>query len=239
MEFSLSDPISIFEKNSFYCHFLSPSPISIELYPCQFIKKSIQKNQTWIELSFQHQHQLQEKIEWIESFESKCIDLLIQKKTEWFQNQITDFDIENAFQSMIRFYKKKWILKCYIQSHPFYLDDDTFSYACVLKCKGIKFTSRFFKIDVELKSFDLKIPLPTDNNNNTTILHPIVKLKSQYEIGLTKYINQRKEVIQKKKEYYLSCIHAKHIIEHYHLEIPMELQHEIDDDIMKINNELS
>ena len=109
-------------------------------------------------------------INWFENLEETCKKLIYTKKEEWFQNSLEECDIDNAFNSIIRIYKSgKFYLvrsnvKCNQASEPAVklynenevtmtcqdIIDDT-EIISILEIKGIKFTTRNFQIDIEVK----------------------------------------------------------------------------------------
>lgn len=110
-------------------------------------------------------------IHWIENLETKCQKLIYDKSEAWFQNKLEINDIESAFTSPLRVYKSgKFYLvrvnvkmnystnfphvKIYNESEtPLTIDDvnmDT-QIISIIEVQGIKFTSRNFQIDLELK----------------------------------------------------------------------------------------
>ena len=109
-------------------------------------------------------------INWFENLEETCKKLIYAKKEEWFQNSLEECDIDNAFNSIIRIYKSgKFYLvrsniKCNQSSEPAVklynenevtmtsqdIVDDT-EIISILEIKGIKFTTRNFQIDLEVK----------------------------------------------------------------------------------------
>jgi hypothetical protein len=109
-------------------------------------------------------------INWFENLEETCKKLIYAKKEEWFQNSLEESDIDNAFNSIIRIYKSgKFYLvrsnvKCNQSAEPAVklyneneitmtcqdIIDDT-EIISILEIKGIKFTTRNFQIDIEVK----------------------------------------------------------------------------------------
>lgn len=109
-------------------------------------------------------------IHWFETIEEKCKKLIYDKKDAWFQGNLEENDIENAFNPLIRVYKsgKYYLLRVNIKNSK----DDTPSVKIynenemsvpytditpevemmsILEIQGIKFTSRNFQIEIELK----------------------------------------------------------------------------------------
>jgi len=109
-------------------------------------------------------------INWFENLEEKCQKLIYEKRDSWFQNTLEENDIETAFNSLIRIYKSgKFYLvrvniknnllndpavKIYNENHDTLLINDITNEThmiSILEIQGIKFTTRNFQIDIELK----------------------------------------------------------------------------------------
>ena len=109
-------------------------------------------------------------IHWFENLEEKCHKLIYEKKDDWFQGNLEETDIETAFNPLIRIYKsgKYYLLRTNVKN----LKDDVpaikiydekeislginditpeTEIISILDIQGIKFTSRNFQIDIELK----------------------------------------------------------------------------------------
>ena len=109
-------------------------------------------------------------INWFENLESRCQKLISEKKDMWFQNTLEESDIESAFNSIIRIYKsgKYYLVRTNIRNNhtnipfvkiydeteiPLTMNDITneTNIISILEIQGIKFTSRNFQIEIELK----------------------------------------------------------------------------------------
>jgi len=110
-------------------------------------------------------------ITWIENLETKCQELIYEKSDSWFQNKLELNDIETAFASPLKVYKsgKFYLLrvnvkinyatnlpsiKIYDESElPLIMSDinETTNIISILEVQGIKFSSRSFQIEIELK----------------------------------------------------------------------------------------
>lgn len=112
-------------------------------------------------------------IQWIENLESKCQELLFSKGESWFQTKLEKDDIESAFTSALKIYKsgKYYLLrvnvkpniKIYNESNNVVsLEDITAdkNIISILEIQGIKFTSRNFQIEIELKQSLIVSPDP-------------------------------------------------------------------------------
>jgi hypothetical protein len=108
-------------------------------------------------------------ISWFENLEERCQKLIFDRRDTWFQNNLEESDIETAFNSTIRVYKsgKYYLVRTNVKSHnstpfvkiynenevPLTSDDikDGTNVISILEIQGIKFTSRNFQIDIDLK----------------------------------------------------------------------------------------
>ena len=110
-------------------------------------------------------------INWFENLEARCQKLIFEKGETWFQNKLEENDIETAFSSIIRVYKsgKYYLVRTNVKNNnttnvpsikiydenenPLSLDDITHesNIISILEIQGIKFTSRNFQIEIELK----------------------------------------------------------------------------------------
>jgi hypothetical protein len=112
-------------------------------------------------------------INWIENLETKCQELLYNKGESWFQTKLEKDDIETAFTSAFKLYKsgKYYLLrvnvkpniKVYNESDEIIKIEDitTSNYIIsILEIQGIKFTSRNFQIEIEMKQSMIVSPDP-------------------------------------------------------------------------------
>jgi hypothetical protein len=109
-------------------------------------------------------------INWIERLEEKCQELLLSKNNDWFQNSLDKNDLENAFNTTLRIFKsgKFYLMRTNIKNNtdnapvirlfderqtPLVFDDikDDSNMVSIIEIQGIKFTSRNFQIEIELK----------------------------------------------------------------------------------------
>jgi hypothetical protein len=112
-------------------------------------------------------------INWIENLESKCQELIFSKGDNWFQSKLDKDDIETAFTSPFKIYKsgKFYLLRVNVKpnikvfndnSNIVNLDDITCdkTLISIIEIQGIKFTSRNFQIEIELKQSMIVSPDP-------------------------------------------------------------------------------
>jgi hypothetical protein len=130
-------------------------------------------------------------INWIENLETKCQELIFSKGENWFQTKLEKDDIESAFTSPFKIYKsgKFYLLRVNVKPNVkvyndsdglINLDDITAdkTLISIIEIQGIKFSSRNFQIEIELKQsmvvspdpfLDvcfIKKPIKTNNKNN-------------------------------------------------------------------------
>jgi hypothetical protein len=122
-------------------------------------------------------------IRWFENLEETCQSLIFDKSESWFQNSLDKSDVESAFNSVIRIYKsgKYYLLrtnvkittnnepaiKIYNENEiPLSINDinSETNLISILEIQGIKFTSRNFQIEIELKQTMVLDNEPLFNN---------------------------------------------------------------------------
>lgn len=112
-------------------------------------------------------------INWIENLESKCQELIHSKGDAWFQSNLEKDDIETAFTSPFKIYKsgKYYLLRVNVKPNiKIYDETDKIinieeitpekNIISILEIQGIKFTSRNFQIEIELKQAMVVSPDP-------------------------------------------------------------------------------
>lgn len=110
-------------------------------------------------------------ISWVENLEITCQNMIYEKSESWFQDKLDLNDIQSAFVSPLKLYKSgKYYLvrvnvkmnyatnipsvKLYNESElPLTINDvkENTNIISILEVQGIKFTSRNFQIELELK----------------------------------------------------------------------------------------
>ena len=122
-------------------------------------------------------------ITWFENLENTCKKLIYEKRESWFQNGLEENDIESAFNSIIRVYKsgKYYLVRTNIKNNrsdepavkiynenevTLSINDITAetNIISILEIQGIKFTSRNFQIEIELKQVMMLDNEPIFNN---------------------------------------------------------------------------
>ena len=111
-----------------------------------------------------------ELINWFENLEDKCHKLIYEKKDEWFQGNLEENDVESAFSPIMRIYKsgKFYLLRTNLKNtkdnqpilHIYDENENILTTTdinneteiiSILEIQGIKFTSRNFQLEIELK----------------------------------------------------------------------------------------
>jgi hypothetical protein len=166
---SLSHPVGI-QSGAFFTK-IENNKKKLHLQTCRgqsrqgFVKSG---KKYYIDLMFDKSSE--ELIQWFENLESTCQKLIFEKKNVWFQNVLEESDIESAFSPTIKIYKsgKFYLLRTNVKNNHanipevkifneeeinLTMDDVTneTNIISILEIKGIKFTTRNFQIDIELK----------------------------------------------------------------------------------------
>ena len=103
-------------------------------------------------------------LNWMEGLEKTCIQLIYNKRMEWFQDGLELSDIESAFNSAIKVHKSNhYLVRAYMLADISIYDEsqcpksvtdinpETSSLTGIIEILGIKFTPRSFQIEIELK----------------------------------------------------------------------------------------
>ena len=196
----LAYPTSI-QGGAFFTKIYSSSkPLYIQT-PKSLTKQGFIKNgkKIYTELMFDSNEDI--FIKWLENLESKCVDLLFEKGEQWFQEKLDKCDIESAFSSPTKIYKsgKYYLVRCNVKINtstnnpsiriysedetPLTIDDITYDkkIISVIEIQGIKFTSRSFQLDIEMKQVML---LDNDLIFEKCVIQPktSIQLKKEEEL---------------------------------------------------------
>ena len=150
-------------------------------------------------------------INWIENLEIKCQELIFSKGQNWFETKLEKDDIETAFTSPFKIFKSgkfyllrvnvKQNIKVYNEINQIIKGEDISAdkmLISILEIQGIKFTSRNFQIEIELKQSMIVSPdpfldecfikKPTKKHNvNEMIIDE--QLKEETLVNLEKFID--------------------------------------------------
>jgi hypothetical protein len=159
-------------------------------------------------------------INWIENLETKCQDLIFSKGQNWFETKLEKDDIESAFTSPFKIFKSgkfyllrvnvKQNIKIYDDKDQIIISDDISPdkmLISILEIQGIKFTSRNFQIEIELKQsmvvspdpfLDecfIKKPIKKQHVNDVTIEEPFKQEDTIVKLDLEKFIDESAKVL--------------------------------------------
>jgi len=198
-QLTLGNPSSIQGGAYFTKLFYCGKPLYIQT-PKSLTKQGFVKNakKYYVELMFDANDE--KYFHWLENLETKCQQLIFEKRETWFQNQLDLTDIESAFAATIRPYKscKYYLLRVNVKMNyttnlplvkiynenesPLNIEDVTsdVNVISILEIQGIKFTSRNFQIDMELKQMmTLNTEVFFDNCLIKTITHKNKNIQEQ------------------------------------------------------------
>lgn len=112
-------------------------------------------------------------INWIENLEARCQELIYSKRESWFETKLEKDDIETAFTSPFKIFKsgKYYLLRVNVKPNiKIYDEKDQIittesitsdkNIISILEIQGLKFTSRNFQIEIELKQSMVVSPDP-------------------------------------------------------------------------------
>ena len=165
-------------------------------------------------------------VNWIENLETKCQELLFSKGETWFQTKLEKDDIESAFTSALKIYKsgKYYLLRVNVKpnikifnesNNVVSLEEITTdkNIISILEIQGIKFTSRNFQIEIELKQslivspdpfldgFFIKKPAAISNQvSSNLIVEPIKNEVIKNEVIIKNNIGKQEKDKEKEKE---------------------------------------
>jgi hypothetical protein len=178
MEYNFSDiylgPPSTVPGGSYFTRIMykNNKPLYVQTPKC-FTKQGFVKNgkKIYADLMFDNNDTV--FINWIENLETKCQDLIFVKGESWFQTKLEKNDIETAFTSPFKIYKSgkfyllrvnvKPNIKMYGETDNVMSLDDILNdkpLISIIEIQGIKFTSRSFQLEIELKQSMVVSPDP-------------------------------------------------------------------------------
>jgi len=153
-------------------------------------------------------------IQWMEDLEAKCQELIFSKGQSWFETKLEKEDIESAFTSPFKIFKsgKFYLLRVNVKPNIKIYDENELiinyenitaerTLISILEIQGIKFTSRNFQIELELKQSMIVSPDPfldecfikkpvKHTESSVAISNVLEKEKEKEEINLDKFIDE-------------------------------------------------
>ncbi len=156
-------------------------------------------------------------INWIENLELRCQELIYSKRESWFETKLEKDDIETAFTSSFKIFKsgKYYLLRVNVKPNiKIYDEKDQIvsidsitsdkNIISILEIQGLKFTSRNFQIEFELKQSMIVSPDPFLDEcfikkpaKNQQLNEKIIKEQEQVPVDLDKLINESVQYLAK------------------------------------------
>lgn len=197
----LATPSSLTGGAYFTRIFLNSKPLYMQTPKCltkQGFVKSGKK--IYVDLMFDNNDTM--LIQWLENLETQCHELIFEKGTQWFETPLEKNDIETTFTSPIKVFKsgKFYLLRVNVKPNvKIYNEMDEIisletitpemHMISILEIQGIKFTSRNFQIEIELKQSMVVRPDPfldecfiRKPNNRMITKEPVNAVTSPYLI---------------------------------------------------------
>jgi len=180
---------------------MNGKPLYIET-PKSLTRQGFVKNGKKIYCDLMFDNSDEQLIHWLENLENKCQELIYKKGDSWFENKLEMNDIETAFASPMRIYKsgKYYLVRVNVKMNyitntplikifnesemPVMLDEVVPEnyIITILEIQGIKFTSKNFQLEMELKQVMVV-------NTEQIFENCLIKSRLQRQ-------NQQKETIQ-------------------------------------------
>jgi hypothetical protein len=170
---SLATPSRLQGGNSYYSKIVinDNNGLFLQLPKCTTKNGIVQTNKlSYADFMFSNNNQ--DLVNWVETFETKMKQLLLQKSSLWFQNEMDYDDIDYFFNPIIKQYKGKFYLfRGYVNTNTkgnikqndvlqIYDDNEVEkskedienkNIIPMIHLKGVRFTSSSFHIDVDIK----------------------------------------------------------------------------------------
>jgi hypothetical protein len=137
-------------------------PFYIKCPKC-FTKQGIIKTNKRIHTDLMFENIETELMNFIESLEEKCVELIYKQSSTWFEDPIEKVDIDNAFIPTLKLYKsgKFFLIHVFIKPTIRFFNEEQMtipleeikdeSMLTIIEIKGIKFNNKSFQIEIELK----------------------------------------------------------------------------------------
>jgi len=221
----LASPSSLSGGAYFTRIVLNNKPLYIQT-PKSLTKQGFIKSgkKIYTDLMFDHNDTI--LIHWLENLETKCQELIHEKGEKWFDSVLEKADIESAFTSPIKIFKsgKFYLMRVNVKPNiKIYNEVDEIvpledvrsdmNIISILEIQGIKFTSRNFQMEIELKQSMIVSPDPfldecfikkptsrlTNSNNHTMNINTSISTNSQ--LNNSSNIERNSKTLEKEKEF--------------------------------------
>jgi hypothetical protein len=183
-------------------------------------------------------------INWIENLEARCQSLVYSKRESWFETKLEKDDIETAFTSPFKIFKsgKYYLLRVNVKTNiKIYGENNNVVSSeeitndkhiiSILEIQGLKFSSRNFQIEIELKQSMIVSPDPF--LDECFIKNPVKQKQIKEDINsLDNLVVQSIKNLEEKEE------KPKTNVEPIDLEISFEKEENVEQHIKQSNNTL-
>ena len=183
-------------------------------------------------------------INWIENLEARCQSLVYSKRESWFETKLEKDDIETAFTSPFKIFKsgKYYLLRVNVKTNiKIYGENNSVVSSeeitndkhiiSILEIQGLKFSSRNFQIEIELKQSMIVSPDPF--LDECFIKNPVKQKQIKEDINsLDNLVVQSMKNLEEKEE------NLKTNVEPIDLEISFEKEENVEQNIKQSNNTL-
>ena len=197
-------------------------------------------------------------INWIENLETRCQELIYSKRETWFETKLEKDDIESAFTSLFKLFKsgKYYLLRVNVKPNIKIYNENNEIFSCesitndkhiisILEIQGVKFTSRNFQIEIELKQSMVVSPDPFLDEcfikkPTKKQQHELVKKEvsqDSHSIDLDELINESAQHLAKKNVETQNDIIDKDTIEKCNDTEPINLEVSFDETLDKNQKE--
>ena len=165
----LSDPVSGYGGSYFTKLYNLELPLYIQAPICE-TRQGFVKSSKKIHSDLVFSKKEEPFIQWITDLEQRCVELIHENSNEWFQNPLEMSEIENAFNSIVKINKsngymirsnvkihtmtREPVIKVYNQSETIMTMHDVSqetNIITILEIQGVKFTTRSFQLETEIK----------------------------------------------------------------------------------------
>jgi hypothetical protein len=198
---SLVTPVSI-QGGAYFTKILyKDAPLYIQT-PKSLTRQGFVKNgkRYFCDLMFDNENE--DFITWIENLENKCQKIVCEKSNSWFESTLEINDIESAFNPPLKLFKsgKYYLLRTHVKTNSLtnsplikiFNENETIltiddvntetNIVSIIEIQGIKFTTRNFQIEFELKQV------------------MVMKTDFFFENCLIKKREQQKNIVEENKE---------------------------------------
>lgn len=177
------------------------TPLYLQIPKCT-TKNGLVKNAKKMTCELLIDNMNEDTVGWFENLDNRCKELVQKNSEEWFGSSISTEDIDNAFGSTIRLYKsgrfslvktnikintttEAPILSVYDENQNVQTVEDVTpdtSIVAILEITGIKFTSRHFNTELDIKQIMTVMDHEEDVCFNKCMIIPRVKAEHPHSV---------------------------------------------------------